>query len=166
MGFQEPVGTIPAGALVRLSLAHWWRPAGDDDGEYRCYVQLSGWFLPTEAVSPPSVETRPAATSPSGDPTLPAQPPAVEDARRLLKSVFGYDAFRPLQARIIANLLARQDTLGIMPTGSGKSLCFQLPALLFEGLTVVVSPLIASDAGPGGPVARAGCAGRLSEQHP
>ena len=76
----------------------------------------------------------------------PAQPdPAassLDEARRTLKSVFGYDAFRPLQAEIIANLLAGRDTLAVMPTGSGKSLCYQLPALLFDGLTVVVSPLI------------------------
>ena len=46
VGFQEPIGTIPAGALVRVSLAHWWRPEDDHSGELRCYVQLSGWFLP------------------------------------------------------------------------------------------------------------------------
>ncbi|MDQ4075046.1 MAG: DNA helicase RecQ [Chloroflexota bacterium] len=67
----------------------------------------------------------------------------MEQARRLLKRVFGYDTFLPLQADIIANILQRRDTLAIMPTGSGKSLCYQLPALLFDGLTVVVSPLIA-----------------------
>jgi len=60
----------------------------------------------------------------------------------LLKRVFGYDAFRPLQAEIIENLLAGRDALAVMPTGSGKSLCYQLPALLSDGLTVVVSPLI------------------------
>ena len=61
----------------------------------------------------------------------------------LLKSHFGYDHFLPLQEKIITNVLARKDSLALMPTGGGKSLCYQLPALCFDGLTLVVSPLIA-----------------------
>ncbi len=60
----------------------------------------------------------------------------------ILKDTFGYDAFRPLQREVIENVLARRDTLAVMPTGGGKSLCYEIPALLFDGLTVVVSPLI------------------------
>ncbi len=60
-----------------------------------------------------------------------------------LKSVFGYDAFRPLQREIMEATLGGRDVLAILPTGGGKSLCYQLPALQREGLTVVVSPLIA-----------------------
>jgi ATP-dependent DNA helicase RecQ len=66
-----------------------------------------------------------------------------EDPLALLKRVFGYDAFRPLQREIIDATLADRDTLAVLPTGAGKSLCYQLPAILRSGLTIVVSPLIA-----------------------
>ena len=66
----------------------------------------------------------------------------INNAGKILKEVFGYDEFRPLQEDIIKNILNCKDSLVIMSTGSGKSLCYQIPALLFNGLTVVVSPLI------------------------
>ncbi|MCC5955977.1 MAG: DNA helicase RecQ [Natronohydrobacter sp.] len=65
------------------------------------------------------------------------------DTSSVLSRVFGFSAFRPGQAEIVDAVLAGRDTLAIMPTGGGKSLCFQLPALCREGLTVVISPLIA-----------------------
>ncbi|CTQ32476.1 ATP-dependent DNA helicase RecQ [Jannaschia rubra] len=65
------------------------------------------------------------------------------DPRTLLASVFGFDAFRPGQEEIVEAVCAGRDVLAIMPTGGGKSLCFQLPALVRDGLTVVISPLIA-----------------------
>ena len=64
-------------------------------------------------------------------------------AYRVLREVFGFDAFRPGQEAAIGPLLAGRDVLTVMPTGSGKSLCFQVPALILDGLTVVVSPLVA-----------------------
>ncbi len=62
---------------------------------------------------------------------------------KILKSVFGYDTFRPGQSEVVQALLANDHTLAVMPTGSGKSLCFQIPALLKGGLSIVVSPLVA-----------------------
>jgi len=67
----------------------------------------------------------------------------LSDARALLHSVFGFNAFRPGQEEIVRAVLDGENVLAVMPTGSGKSLCFQLPALVRPGLTLVVSPLIA-----------------------
>lgn len=69
--------------------------------------------------------------------------PGIRTPEEALKAAFGYDSFRPLQREIIGKVLEKRDTLAVMPTGGGKSLCYQIPALIFPGLTVVVSPLIA-----------------------
>ncbi|MDE0507821.1 MAG: RecQ family ATP-dependent DNA helicase, partial [Gammaproteobacteria bacterium] len=69
--------------------------------------------------------------------------PRLDDARQTLRESFGFSEFRPGQEAVIETLLAGRDALAVMPTGSGKSLCFQIPALLRGGLTIVVSPLVA-----------------------
>ena len=63
-------------------------------------------------------------------------------ARQILQKFYGYEDFRPGQKKVVESLLNRNNTVAIMPTGAGKSICFQIPALLFEGVTLVISPLI------------------------
>src|SRR4051812_39348873 len=65
------------------------------------------------------------------------------DPHAILKQTFGFDAFRGVQEQVIRRVLAGQHTLAVMPTGAGKSLCYQLPALIREGTALVISPLIA-----------------------
>jgi ATP-dependent DNA helicase RecQ len=67
----------------------------------------------------------------------------LSETHEILKRYWGYDAFRPLQEDIIASILSGKDTLAILPTGGGKSICFQVPALAREGICIVISPLIA-----------------------
>ena len=66
----------------------------------------------------------------------------IADKFEVLKRYFGYSAFRSGQEKLVDSLLAGQDVLGIMPTGAGKSLCYQIPAIMMDGITLVISPLI------------------------
>ncbi len=133
VGFQKPLETIPAGTLLRVSLAHWWRPKNRPHAELRCYVQLSGWFPEEEAqeerMPPPETRQLPFQTNTS--------------SLEILRDIFGHEQFLPFQEEIIEHIRNGEDTLVVLPTGGGKSLCYQLPACIFNGLTVVVSPLIA-----------------------
>lgn len=132
VGFQKPLETIPAGTLLRVSLAHWWRPKNRPHTELRCYVQLSGWFLEEErqekVISLPERRQPPQTETPSLE---------------VLKNVFGHEQFLPFQEEIIEHIRKGKDALVVLPTGGGKSLCYQLPACVFNDLTIVVSPLIA-----------------------
>ena len=133
VGFQEPLATIPAGTLLRVSLAHRWRPKDQPNVEERHYAQISGWFLEDVQSDEPA---------PAGQAELPLPSTLTQTPLDILKNVFGHEQFRPLQKGIIDHILKGQDALIVLPTGGGKSLCYQLPALIFDGVTVVVSPLI------------------------
>lgn len=134
VGFQESLETIPAGMLLRVSLAHRWKPKDQPDAEERHYAQISGWFF-QEAEQVQSERSR--------EQEQPSSPISISTPLEVLTNVFGHEKFRPFQENIITHILKRQDALIVLPTGGGKSLCYQLPALIFDGLTVVVSPLIA-----------------------
>ena len=133
VGFQKTLETIPPGTILRISLAHWWRPENTQHVDLRCYVQVSGWFLEEEtqdARLDPREERQPLSQS---------QTSSIE----VLSNVFGHQQFLPFQEEIITKVRNGEDVLVVLPTGGGKSLCYQLPAYIFDGLTVVVSPLIA-----------------------
>ena len=115
---------------------------GKPQEELRCFVQLSGWFpLCRMAETKPISATTVSSALPAKDSRL--GPDLRQQSLELLKSTFGFAGFLPTQWEVIHRVLQPKDTLVVMPTGGGKSLCYQLPALLRPGLTVVISPLVA-----------------------
>ena len=120
------------------------QPGGDDvpglglmERAYRRPETLEGSEPPGRS----SHSTESSSGEPAGRPGAADGP--LNAARGALQNVFGFDGFRPGQEAVIEALLHGRHALTVMPTGSGKSLCFQIPALVMDGLTVVVSPLIA-----------------------
>jgi ATP-dependent helicase YprA (DUF1998 family) len=94
----------------------------------------------------PSPDQAPRESSPGG-PGVPwrgeeSRDARLDSAREILRKYWGHDDFRPGQDRAVQNILGGGDSLTVMPTGGGKSICFQVPALLLPGVTLVVSPLI------------------------
>ena len=94
--------------------------------------------MDTAPASPPA----PAAPQALASPPAPTAPYAPSAARAVLRERFGFDGFRPGQERLVCAVLSGRDALGVLPTGGGKTLCFQLPAFVLDGLVVVISPLI------------------------
>ncbi|MDE0299760.1 MAG: RecQ family ATP-dependent DNA helicase [Candidatus Poribacteria bacterium] len=134
VGFEDrPLEVIPKDTLLRISLARPWRPKDRPNDELRCHAQISGWLLTDEdqrktVLSNDTARSRSQTTSHSPS--------------KILQDVFGHSRFRSLQEEIVDHILDGYDAFIVLPTGGGKSLCFQLPALIFDGVTVVISPLI------------------------
>ena len=99
--------------------------------------------MSTTSAQPPRSNKRASNKRASNKTTSKSSNKIPKEATQLLHDMFGFDQFRPGQAAVISSLLAGRSALAIFPTGSGKSLCYQLPALALKGLTVVISPLIA-----------------------
>ena len=139
-------GSVPLRAQRPTSIGVAAPPAGDGlstaDAPRAAAIETPSAprsVVPLSSRPEPGLDAEP---NPTPVPATPDPEPAPETVAAL-ERYFGHPALRPGQAAVIANVLARRDTLATMPTGAGKSLTFQLPAMLLEGTTLVVSPLIA-----------------------
>jgi ATP-dependent DNA helicase RecQ len=127
-------------AFVAEIVAALPEPADQHAGEQPLPSPPSPPTTPSDAAPDEPAEPAPAAVAwNAAEPTVELDPRVIETLRR----DFGHQALRPGQAAVIAKVMANRDTLAVMPTGAGKSLTFQLPAMLRDGTTLVISPLIA-----------------------
>jgi ATP-dependent DNA helicase RecQ len=155
----EPL-TEEGGSAVLAALADAAAAEGDRERAAALRARLADWRTALRAgwrarVAALLGETEAAAATDSptaaardGAEVAPAELPAAEEPAspallRALREYFGFDAFRPGQAAVCQAVLDGRDTLAVMPTGAGKSLCFQLPAMILNGVTLVISPLVA-----------------------
>ena len=141
--FGCPASAAKCAGKGNDAAARWERLAGPPRGQrlmdraYRQPETLEG----VDPAAPSGHSTEPSSAKATRLPGAAGNP--VDAARGALRDVFGFEEFRPGQEAVIESLLDGRHALTVMPTGSGKSLCFQIPALVMDGLTVVVSPLIA-----------------------
>ncbi|MCX5732396.1 MAG: RecQ family ATP-dependent DNA helicase [Deltaproteobacteria bacterium] len=127
-----------------------WREAPDGDDQLRARITVTVAALRNLRRDRPALFApdaarlvRPSASPAAAPPARPAAARPASDPSQVLKEVFGFPSFRPGQRELVDAVLAGRDALGVLPTGSGKSLTYQLPARILGGVTLVVSPLIA-----------------------
>ena len=115
--------------------------------------------MPATAASTPEA----CAQAFQGVPFMPES--ALDEARGVLARTYGYPSFRPGQEELVAAVLTGRDALGVMPTGAGKSICYQVPGIMLPGLALVVSPARLAHGRPGARAHRRGRARRVPELH-
>ena len=108
----------------------------------KVYAQTIGRTVDENPVNQAPIDYYMDLYEEEAEPDIETRPDELEKARAILKRNYGYDQFRPGQEDIISAILSGRDVLAVMPTGAGKSVCYQIPAVLLSGITIVISPLI------------------------